>query len=762
MEESVARTDLHDPPRVHHGDAIRGVGDESEIMRDEEDRESALLPKSVEVCDEAEPERRVERGRRLVRDEELRRRGERERERRALSLSAGELVGHAREGMCRLGEPGFGEQLERPRLRCRARHRRMRAHGLDELGADRLDRVERGERILKHEADAGPSERPYRIAVHVDRAPVEAIRRRAHRRGLRREAYERAGREGLAAARLSDEGEPFAPIDREVDRVDRDAPLGFGPESDREGIELEQHRSGHDSLVGPRGDIRVKRKTIVIGSGAAGSVIAARLTESADEDVALVESGPDYAEGSWPSDLADGSRNAMTSHDWGYWHRPTTVSGSMVFPRGRVIGGSSSVNTCIAIRGQPYDYDEWAEAGLLPWSFERCLPAFRRLETDLDFGETADHGGAGPIKVRRHPRAELAPFQAAFLDACAELSFPSCPDSNASSGTGAGPHAMNKVGGVRQSAARAYLTPAVRARPNLRILPRCDALRVILERGRAIAVEVVRDRVIERIDADRIVLAAGAIGTPAILLRSGIGPAIDLARLSVRCLVHSPGVGHRLLDHPGFAIFLAPRDDGFVRTADPLIQTVLRYHPTTGRPNEMQIQPGSFLPIGVDLPIVSLMSSLGKPTGHGSIRFESLALDAKPQLDMRFLDSPADMAKAIESVTWMTELLATKTLRRLVAPLLPGKSALRDERSIAGFVKHQCGSGYHPCGTAKMGVASDPFAVCDAYGRVRGVEGLYVGDASLMPTVPSANTHLPTLMIGERIGEWLRDGIPAT
>ena len=191
-------------------------------------------------------------------------------------------------------------------------------------------------------------------------------------------------------------------------------------------------------------------RIVIVGSGAAGAIIAARTSENADRDVILVEAGPDYAkEGDLPKDIRDGTRNSMTAHDWGYSHMPTLQGGAMPFPRGRVVGGSTAVNTCIAIRGQDYDYDEWAEMGLPEWSWEKCLPAFMRLETDLDYGDAPYHGKKGPIPIRRHKGEELAIFQAAFLEACRELSFPECKDSNEPGTSGFGPHAMNKVNGER-------------------------------------------------------------------------------------------------------------------------------------------------------------------------------------------------------------------------------------------------------------------------------------------------------------------------
>lgn len=500
-------------------------------------------------------------------------------------------------------------------------------------------------------------------------------------------------------------------------------------------------------------------RTIVVGAGSAGAIIAARMSESSAHDVVLVEAGPDYPDlARLPPDLLDGTRNALTSHDWGYSHAPVEGQMRMHFPRGRVVGGSSAVNTCIAIRGQAYDYDEWAARGLPEWSFEKCLPAFKRFEDDRDFGDAPYHGSAGPIAIRRHPRAELATWQAAFLDACADLGFDSCPDSNAPDGTGAGPHAMNKIDGVRQSAARGYLTREVRARPNLDIRSGTDALSVAFDGEHVVGLDVSKDGRIERIAGTRVVLSGGAVGTPLVLLRSGIGPAALLARHGVARVADLPGVGHQLLDHPGCAIFLLPKP-GVVKPLDPLIQTVLRYHPERGRRNEMQIQPGSFVPLHRDVPVVTLMTSLGKPSGSGTIEFPSLAVDAKPILRQRFLEHPDDLAKACEAIDLMSLLLDTPAMRSLARPLLPGRRGLHDRKTIATWIRRQTGSGFHPCGTAPMGADDDRYAVCDQYGRVRGTRGLFVADASLMPTVPSANTNLASLMIGERFGEWLRDGI---
>ncbi len=255
--------------------------------------------------------------------------------------------------------------------------------------------------------------------------------------------------------------------------------------------------------------------TVIVGAGSSGCVIAARVSERGDRDVLLVEAGPDHG-AHIPDDLRDGTRNSMRAHDWGYTHRPSRAQWlPFPLPRGRVVGGSSAVNTCIALRGVPADYDEWAARGLPEWAWSECLPAFKRLERDLDLDtDDAVHGRDGPLPIRRHGPDELVPWQAAFVDAARALGFAAVRDHNHPDAEGVGPHAMNKIDGVRQSAAMAWLTPAVRARENLRVLPNTLAHKVLFERGRVVGVELETQGVRRTVRCRRVVLCAGALASP--------------------------------------------------------------------------------------------------------------------------------------------------------------------------------------------------------------------------------------------------------
>jgi choline dehydrogenase len=494
--------------------------------------------------------------------------------------------------------------------------------------------------------------------------------------------------------------------------------------------------------------------TVVIGGGTAGAAIAGELAAKSDESLLLLEAGPDYGSfegGRWPAELAD-ARAIPTSHDWGYTSGGQYDERVIKFDRARVIGGCSAHNGCAAIWGSRLDYDRWAELGNPGWSTEELLPLFR--------------AGGERLRVRIPPREAITPYQLAWLEAAPRAGIPLVADlNNLDEHLGMAPSPANVVDGIRWNAAFAYLDP-VRGRENLTIAGGALTDRLLIRGARVDAVRVIRNGREATINTGRVVLAAGTYGSPAILIRSGVGPAADLRALGIEPVLDLPGVGRNLHDHPLVGIVYSGTPELEAAMAEfershwmPEEQTIakarssrcgggfdLHIYPVGGRSPH---QPASWS--------WSLAIACMTPNSRGALKLTSRDPAAAPLLDHGYLSHPdgEDARVLVDGIHVARELAAAPDLAALLGrEKWPGPGVLSSSQ-VAEFTRATVAHYFHPVGTCAMGAARDRGAVVDARGRVHGLDNCYVGDASIIPVVPRANTNIPTLVSGLRIAGWL-------
>jgi choline dehydrogenase len=489
---------------------------------------------------------------------------------------------------------------------------------------------------------------------------------------------------------------------------------------------------------------------LVVGGGSAGAVLAARLSEDPARSVLLLEAGAAYKPDEYPAVLLDPERiGGDEEHDWAFHAtvgRAGALNREVRAPRGKVLGGSSAINAAVALRALPADFADWAAHGLSGWSWDQVLETYRALE-NTESGEERFHGRAGPLPIYQRTYDELTPSVRAFIHAAEQQGYRYIDDPNADQRRGVAAVPLTIFSGVRQSTGIAYLTEDVRRRPNLTILGRTEVDRILVDGETATGVWTVDGTLYQ---AGQIILSAGSLGSAPILLRSGIGPARDLADLDIDVVADLP-VGQRLQDQPVYHGVYALKAEAGEKS--PAAGAFIRTTSSQARGEELDLlvsaahlnDPG-ISPAGA----IVLAVSVVRPESRGRLSVRSADPGDAPAIDLNLLAAPRDRSRMLEGLKLSRGIGLGKTFATVAeSEMLPGDQ-IRDA-DLERAIDQQVASFQHATSTVPMGGDTDEWAVVDGTGAVRGIGNLRVIDASILPGVPSVPTNLTVIMVAEHI-----------